>query len=146
MERRKKIAVELSDLVVYCRPVPFNEDSKDQAALTFFFFFKVFDGVFCCFQRSGRSEPVTGTCRRSPRPRRRSLRPAAKGSASCSTTSGSFPGFTLEDRGWTRPTMTLFPCGSAAPSWSHSTFRLQVSVDEDTNGTLALHLKQRGAN
>ncbi|XP_037553736.1 1-phosphatidylinositol 4,5-bisphosphate phosphodiesterase gamma-1 [Nematolebias whitei] len=26
MERRKKIAVELSDLVVYCRPVPFNED------------------------------------------------------------------------------------------------------------------------
>ncbi|KAG7263095.1 hypothetical protein CRUP_000697, partial [Coryphaenoides rupestris] len=25
MERRKKIAVELSDLVVYCRPVPFNE-------------------------------------------------------------------------------------------------------------------------
>lgn len=29
MERRKKIAVELSDLVVYCRPVPFNEDSKD---------------------------------------------------------------------------------------------------------------------
>lgn len=30
MERRKKIAVELSDLVVYCRPVPFNEDSKDR--------------------------------------------------------------------------------------------------------------------
>ncbi|KAG7220018.1 hypothetical protein INR49_000667 [Caranx melampygus] len=28
MERRKKIAVELSELVVYCRPVPFNEDSK----------------------------------------------------------------------------------------------------------------------
>lgn len=28
MERRKKIAVELSDLVVYCRPVPFNEDSE----------------------------------------------------------------------------------------------------------------------
>uniref|UniRef100_A0A669BPH4 Phosphoinositide phospholipase C n=1 Tax=Oreochromis niloticus TaxID=8128 RepID=A0A669BPH4_ORENI len=27
MERRKKIAVELSDLVVYCRPVPFNEDT-----------------------------------------------------------------------------------------------------------------------
>ncbi|XP_019740106.1 1-phosphatidylinositol 4,5-bisphosphate phosphodiesterase gamma-1-like isoform X2 [Hippocampus comes] len=26
MERRKKIAVELSDLVVYCRPVPFDED------------------------------------------------------------------------------------------------------------------------
>uniref|UniRef100_A0A665WST1 1-phosphatidylinositol 4,5-bisphosphate phosphodiesterase gamma n=1 Tax=Echeneis naucrates TaxID=173247 RepID=A0A665WST1_ECHNA len=26
MERRKKIAVELSELVVYCRPVPFNED------------------------------------------------------------------------------------------------------------------------
>lgn len=35
MERRKKIAVELSDLVVYCRPVPFNEDSKEQAALLF---------------------------------------------------------------------------------------------------------------
>lgn len=33
MERRKKIAVELSDLVVYCRPVPFNEDSKDHTAL-----------------------------------------------------------------------------------------------------------------
>lgn len=38
MERRKKIAVELSDLVVYCRPVPFNEDSKDGAALFFFSF------------------------------------------------------------------------------------------------------------
>lgn len=37
MERRKKIAVELSDLVVYCRPVPFNEDSKDQTALFFSF-------------------------------------------------------------------------------------------------------------
>lgn len=34
MERRKKIAVELSDLVVYCRPVPFNEDSKEQKALS----------------------------------------------------------------------------------------------------------------
>lgn len=39
MERRKKIAVELSDLVVYCRPVPFNEDSKDQTALTSFSLF-----------------------------------------------------------------------------------------------------------
>lgn len=29
MERRKKIALELSDLVIYCRPVPFDEDSKD---------------------------------------------------------------------------------------------------------------------
>lgn len=28
MERRKKIALELSDLVIYCRPVPFDEDSK----------------------------------------------------------------------------------------------------------------------
>lgn len=36
MERRKKIAVELSDLVVYCRPVPFNEDSKDQTARLLF--------------------------------------------------------------------------------------------------------------
>lgn len=39
MERRKKIAVELSDLVVYCRPVPFNEDSKIQnsyASMSFF--------------------------------------------------------------------------------------------------------------
>lgn len=94
----------------------------------------------CCFQRSGRSEPVTGTCRLSPRRRRRSLPPAAKGNASCSTTSGSFPEFTLEDRGWTRPTMTLFPCGSAAPSWSHSTFRPQVGVGEDA-GTPALQLK-----
>lgn len=40
MERRKKIAVELSDLVVYCRPVPFNEDSKDQTALSFSSTFK----------------------------------------------------------------------------------------------------------
>lgn len=44
MERRKKIAVELSDLVVYCRPVPFNEDSKDQRARPFsstcFYLFK----------------------------------------------------------------------------------------------------------
>ena len=30
MERRKKIALELSELVVYCRPVPFDEDSKGQ--------------------------------------------------------------------------------------------------------------------
>lgn len=29
MERRKKIALELSELVVYCRPVPFDEDSKN---------------------------------------------------------------------------------------------------------------------
>lgn len=29
MERRKKIALELSDLVIYCRPVPFDEDSED---------------------------------------------------------------------------------------------------------------------
>lgn len=29
MERRKKIALELSELVIYCRPVPFDEDSKD---------------------------------------------------------------------------------------------------------------------
>lgn len=28
MERRKKIALELSELVVYCRPVPFDEESK----------------------------------------------------------------------------------------------------------------------
>lgn len=28
MERRKKIALELSDLVIYCRPVPFDEDSE----------------------------------------------------------------------------------------------------------------------
>lgn len=28
MERRKKIALELSDLVIYCRPVPFDEESK----------------------------------------------------------------------------------------------------------------------
>jgi hypothetical protein len=31
MERRKKIAQELSDLVVYCRPVPFDEDSKHRS-------------------------------------------------------------------------------------------------------------------
>ncbi len=31
MERRKKIALELSDLVIYCRPVPFDEDSKNIA-------------------------------------------------------------------------------------------------------------------
>lgn len=30
MERRKKIALELSELVVYCRPVPFDEDSKSR--------------------------------------------------------------------------------------------------------------------
>lgn len=33
MERRKKIAVELSELVVYCRPVPFNEDSTSNSLL-----------------------------------------------------------------------------------------------------------------
>lgn len=30
MERRKKIALELSELVVYCRPVPFDEESKSR--------------------------------------------------------------------------------------------------------------------
>ncbi|XP_056132461.1 1-phosphatidylinositol 4,5-bisphosphate phosphodiesterase gamma-1-like isoform X2 [Lampris incognitus] len=35
MERRKKIAVELSELVVYCRPVPFNEESKGPKPLYF---------------------------------------------------------------------------------------------------------------
>lgn len=38
MERRKKIAVELSDLVVYCRPVPFNEDSEHQAVFSLNYF------------------------------------------------------------------------------------------------------------
>lgn len=42
MERRKKIAVELSDLVVYCRPVPFNEDRKDPTSLSFSSPFDVF--------------------------------------------------------------------------------------------------------
>lgn len=32
MERRKKIALELSELVVYCRPVPFDEESKCQGS------------------------------------------------------------------------------------------------------------------
>lgn len=31
MERRKKIALELSDLVIYCRPVPFDEDSRGRS-------------------------------------------------------------------------------------------------------------------
>lgn len=35
MERRKKIALELSDLVIYCRPVPFDEDSETPALFTF---------------------------------------------------------------------------------------------------------------
>ena len=33
MERRKKIALELSELVVYCRPVPFDEESKGPAGV-----------------------------------------------------------------------------------------------------------------
>lgn len=33
MERRKKIALELSELVIYCRPVPFDEDSKSYTQL-----------------------------------------------------------------------------------------------------------------
>lgn len=33
MERRKKIALELSELVVYCRPVPFDEESKAQRSV-----------------------------------------------------------------------------------------------------------------
>ncbi|KAJ3598848.1 hypothetical protein NHX12_032812 [Muraenolepis orangiensis] len=35
MERRKKIAVELSDLVVYCRPVPFNEERRGRRFLQY---------------------------------------------------------------------------------------------------------------
>ena len=67
MERRKKIAVELSELVVYCRPVPFNEDSKDQTALssslaslvkfpclTLFIFF------CCCFRDRDREGVLPG--------------------------------------------------------------------------------------
>jgi len=42
MERRKKIAVELSELVVYCRPVPFNEDSTDPTALASSLAFQMF--------------------------------------------------------------------------------------------------------
>lgn len=129
MERRKKIAVELSDLVVYCRPVPFNEDSKDQTALFFsssYSLYQLFETLL--LQRLGRIEPVSRTCRPSLRRRQRSSPPAAKGSASCSTTAGSSPEFILEGSGWTRPTMTLLPCGSAAPSWLHSTFRPQVSA------------------
>lgn len=79
-------------------------------------------------QRSGRREPVPETCPPSRRPRRRSWPPAAEGSASCSTTGGSCPGFTPVDRGWTLPTTTLCPCGCAAPSWWLSTSRPQVTV------------------
>lgn len=32
-ERRKKIASDLSDLVIYCRPVPFDEESRDYTKL-----------------------------------------------------------------------------------------------------------------
>lgn len=128
MERRKKIAVELSELVVYCRPVPFNEDSKEHVDFLYLivFLFRYFTSLTCRFQRSGRSGHVIGTCRLSQRRRRRSLPLAAEENASCSTTGVSFPEFIPEDRDWTRPTTTLCPCGSAAPSWSHSTFRLQV--------------------
>lgn len=83
---------------------------------------------FCRFQRSGRRGLVTGTCPPSQRRRQRSLRHAAEGNASCSTTAVSFQEFIPEDRGWTRPTTTLCPCGSVAPSWSRSISRLQVSV------------------
>lgn len=65
MERRKKIAVELSELVVYCRPVPFNEDSKDQTALFFScitYKVSVFNSFFfcCCFRDRDREGVLPG--------------------------------------------------------------------------------------
>lgn len=133
MERRKKIAVELSELVVYCRPVPFNEDSKDQTRVSLFFFLTVpvCNLLIRCFQRSARRERVTATCPPSRRRRQRSLRLAAEGNASCSTTGVSFPEFTPEDRGWTRPTTTRCPCGSVDLSWSRSISRRRVSTLSD---------------
>lgn len=86
------------------------------------------DAIYCCFQRLGQSGHVTVTCRPFRRRRRRSSLPAAEGNDSCSTTAGSCPEFTLEDRGWTRPTMTRCPCGFVARSWWHLIFRPQVSV------------------
>lgn len=138
MERRKKIAVELSELVVYCRPVPFNEDSKKQTSSRFF---NVFLCLFVCLisshicfcpQRSGRRGRVTETCLLSRRRRRRSLRRAAEGNVSFSTTDDNSPEFIPEDKDLTRPTTTRYPCGSVARSWSRSTSRPQVSVDTDT--------------
>lgn len=79
MERRKKIALELSELVVYCRPVPFDEESKALAQV----------GCGCSpsstwedgprkpspslAQRSAQNAPATGTCRPSRKPRLRSM-------------------------------------------------------------------------
>lgn len=120
MERRKKIAVELSELVVYCRPVPFNEDSKKQRLSSFYVLWFCVCGSHpprCSFQKSGRRERATGTCPPSQRPKLRSLPREAEGNASCSTTAGSSPGFIPADRGSTRPTTTRSPCGSADPSW-----------------------------
>lgn len=139
MERRKKIAVELSDLVVYCRPVPFNEDSKDTAPILCsprtFKHCRTLTLVpcCCCFQRSGRRERATETCPPSRRPRQRSLPHAAEGSASSSTTAGSCPGCILGARGWTHPTTTHCPCGSVARSWWHLTSRHQVSAGHQSH-------------
>lgn len=121
MERRKKIAVELSDLVVYCRPVPFNEDSEHH----FFSLQDLYSRIdmrqncfeFFHLQKLGRSAPVTGTCPPSLRQRQRSLRLEVEGSVSCSTTAASCLEFTPEGRDWTLQTTTHFLCGSAAPSW-----------------------------
>lgn len=86
------------------------------------------DVINCCFQRLGQSGHVTVTCRPFRRQRQRSSLPAAEGNDSCSTTAGSCPEFTPEDRGWTHPTMTRCPCGFVARSWSRLIFRPQVSV------------------
>ena len=79
MERRKKIALELSELVVYCRPVPFDEESKGLAqgqcgglAPSSARVGGLCERSPCLAQRSAQNAPATGTCRPSRKPRLRS--------------------------------------------------------------------------
>ena len=77
MERRKKIALELSELVVYCRPVPFDEERKGPAGGGRGFSpgasgWADSERAPCWAQRLAPNGPATATCRPSRRPRPRS--------------------------------------------------------------------------
>lgn len=91
MERRKKIALELSELVVYCRPVPFDEESKGRGPVGVLSMggAVVFSpGCWppntawvgglckcspCLAQRLAQNVPATGTCHPFRKPRLRSM-------------------------------------------------------------------------
>lgn len=113
MERRKKIALELSELVIYCRPVPFDEDSKDcilSLEMTEWHNqwhnksspnnYRLLRSVFSPYllQKLAQNGPVSGTCHPFLRPRQKSTSTRSRERSSCSTIDYSCPGSTPEAR------------------------------------------------